>query len=147
MTDDDWKKQFYIWHKSFDFNVRPPVEIDLIKNSIISDLPSDFLSFYRVTNGLRSEWFNMLPLHSPSDLKNTWNSLNRANNPSTTRFFGADDELMKRFFIFAEIGGGYCASIDRNDGSIWYEDEEGIHQTDLNLKEFIETTLREVAEL
>lgn len=147
MTTDEWKKKIDDWRESFELTTRPPIEFSEQTSNLFSGLPSDFVSLYGAANGLRSDWFNILPIHSPDDVKNTWDSLNRANDPSTTRFFGGDDDLMKRFFIFAEIGGGCCASCDRNDGTIWYEDDEGIHQAEFDLKEFIGTTLREVAEL
>lgn len=114
---------------------------------VVGELPKDLHFFYKVTNGLRYEWFNLLPLEDPTSIKETWDGLKRANNLETTKFFGRNPELLKRFLIFAEISGGHCACVDRQDGSIWFQDAEGIHQTNLTLSEFLETTLREVAEL
>jgi hypothetical protein len=145
MTADEWKRQIEDWHAAFEFKTRPPIKRAEQPGNL--SFPDDFGTLSEVTNGLRSDWFHLLPFHSPDDVKDTWDSLNRANDPTTTRFLGRDDELMKRFFIFAEIGGSHCACIDRKDGSIWFEDDEGLHQTDMDLREFVETTLREVAEL
>ena len=113
----------------------------------IGKLPADVRWFYRTTNGLRYEWFNVLPVEQKNDIKHTWDGIKRANNVSTSKFQGFTPELLKRFLIVAEIGGGYCACICRDDGSLWFEDADGIHQTDLTFAEFLETTLREVAEL
>lgn len=147
MTTDEWKKQLVDWRDSFELKVRQPIKSSEYIEQLFSGLPSDLVAIYKVTNGLVSEWFHMLPIYSPENAKNTWDSLERANEATSTRFLGGDEERMERFFIFAEIGGGNCACIQRKDGSIWFEDEEGIHQTDLNLRDFVETMLQEVADL
>ena len=116
-------------------------------SELVRSLPEEFVSFYRTANGLQSVWFNILPVFSKESPKSTWDSLSRANNPKTTRFFNGDPELLKRFIVFAEIGGGYCACIERDTGSIWFEDDDGIHETDMSLREFIEVTLAEVTDL
>ena len=111
------------------------------------EFPEDLHTFYRVTNGLLCEWFNLLPIERDSEVKGTWDGLRRANDASKTKFFTASKDLLDRFLIFADIGGGHCACFDRQDDSIWVQDSDGLHQTDLTLSEFIETTAREVAEL
>lgn len=141
MTVEEWKQQLETWRESFEFKIRPPVDT----GSLFLAFP-EFKSFYEVTNGIRSEIFNVFPTYSNYDIKNTWDSLERVNNPKTTRFLNNDNDLLGRFFIFAEVGGGHCACVDRDDGSIWYEDNEGIHQTDLDLRQFIEASLLEDAE-
>src|SRR3954462_1666112 len=113
----------------------------------VGDLPEDLRSFYQVANGLRYEWFNFLPIELQTDIKDTWDGLKRANSKQTRKCWRGSDEDLRRFLVIAEIGGGHCACLDRSNGSIWFQDEEGLHQTDLTLAEFVETSLREVAEL
>ena len=108
-------------------------------------LPDELADFFRSSNGLSSEWFKVFPIYDKSDPKRTWDSL-EAVNSSKSRFFGGDLEFMKRFLVFADIGGGRCAAFDRLDGTIWFEEDE-LHQTNLSLEEFIETSLREVRDL
>ena len=54
---------------------------------------------------------------------------------------------MKRFVVFAEIGTGTCAVYDKRDGTIWYEEDGQLNQTDLSFEEFIETCVIEASEL
>jgi len=147
MTTNDWKIQIGNWNNLFEIKTRKPIQDSEKISNFFLGLPAGFASLYGVTNGLQSEWFNLVPFYSPDDVKNTWDSLSRANDPRNTRFLGGDEALMGRFFVFAEIGAGCCACIERNDGSIWFEDDESLHQTDLDIGDFIEATLREVAEL
>jgi hypothetical protein len=36
--------------------------------------------------------------------------------------------------------------MDRSDGSIWYEEDGKLHQTDLDLAEFVDLSIREALE-
>mgnify|MGYP003575851395 CR=1 FL=1 len=143
MTRDDWRRQIADWQGQFDLRTRPPIPVASRMEGVLSELADDFVSLYAISNGLRSEGFQLLPMYSPEDPKGTWDSLERANEIASTRFLHADPVLLERFFIFAEIGGGCCACILREDGGIWFEDDEGIHQTDLDLRGFVETMLWE----
>ena len=109
-------------------------------------LGSDFIKFYLVTNGLSCEWFRILPIEDPNNIKNTWDGLKKANDLNKTKF-EVDECFLDRFVVFAEIGGGQCAVFDKLDGSIWYEEEEEFVKTDLTLKSLIEICLKEVKEL
>lgn len=111
------------------------------------DLPQDLWDFYARTNGLDSGWLKVLPLADATTIKRTWDSLQRANDPSKTAYFGGDEELLHRFLIFAALDAVRCAAFDRSDGTIWYEEDGELQQTDLNLSDFIELCLREVREL
>jgi len=112
----------------------------------LGPVPNDLVEFFSLTNGLVHEWFRVLPLEDATNPKRTWDSIERANDPSTTRFLDGDRDLLERFLVFAEIGGGNCAMIDRTDMSIWYE-EDDLHQTDMTLVEFLEVEFREVRDL
>ena len=103
---------------------------------------SDLYEFYRLSNGIEYENFRILPFYDPNNPKKTWDSLERANDPHTTKF-SLDGDLLNKFFVFAELGASHCAMYDRIDGSIWYEDDEGYHRTTMNLKEFVELSLLE----
>jgi hypothetical protein len=126
-----------------------PAPTEAIERTVksIGALPADLESLYLESNGLRSEWFAVLPIEVEDDPKRTWDGLCRANKRDTTRFLKWDPELLLRFIVFCEIGGGRCAVISRDDESIWYEEDEGLFKTTLDLHGFVETTLREVAEL
>lgn len=112
----------------------------------IGTLPSTLRELLRITNGLSLNSFKLFPVFDTTDAKNTWESLQRMNDPVATRYLGKDPTLLKRFLIFSDIGGGDCAVIDRSDGSIWYEDKGELNQTDFDVVGFIEASLREQAE-
>jgi hypothetical protein len=101
---------------------------------------------YKVTNGLDAGVFKLLPVEDSLDIKRTWDSIQRANDPRRTRFLGRSSELLDRFIVFADIGVGRAGVVDRNDGSVWYEDGIELRQTNLRLKEFVELNLREIAQ-
>lgn len=112
----------------------------------LGSVPNELKELYQITNGLSYGWFRVFPIEDKSNIKRTWDSIQKANNPQTSKYLDGNDELLGRFLAFCEIGGGNVAVIDRNDFSIWFEEDE-LHQTDLSLYEFIETTFREVKEL
>jgi len=109
-------------------------------------LPKELENLYYLTNGAEGENFRILPLFRKDDPKKTWDSLERANDINSTKFRIGED-LLSRFLVFGEIGGLNCVMYDRHDQSIWYEDEEGYHKTDLSLKEFIEGLVSEEADV
>ena len=118
-------------------------------SSVLSQLgpvPEELIEFYEVTNGLSYGWFKVLPIEDKLNIKKTWDSIQKANELQKSKYLDGNDELFKRFLIFCVIGGGNVAMIDRNDFSIWYE-EDDLHQTDFSLFEFIETEFKEVQEL
>lgn len=130
----------------FGCDVLPPVGTERLREAeaALGQLPSDLRSLYSFCNGLSSGWFAVLPLFDADRLKATWDSAERANNPSTTRFLARSRDLLARFLVFATIGGNECAVIERTDGSIWFEQGADLHRTDFDLTEFIEACLREV---
>jgi len=149
MTQDDWTDKLEELIHRYPIKVREGIDETILSEAegAVGELPNDLRSLYKVTNGLRYEWFNFLPIERRTDITETWDGMKRANNKQTTKFFGGSKDLLDRFIIIAEIGAGYCACINRHDGSIWFQDTDRMHQTNLTLSEFLETTLREVAEL
>ena len=113
----------------------------------IGPVPEEMLSFYEITNGFQFEWLTVFPLFDNDNVKTTWDSIQRANDVSKTKYLGQDEDLLKRFLVVAHISGGNVAVVDRNDLSVWYEDDDGLCQTDLTYLGLIETLCREVAEL
>lgn len=112
----------------------------------VAGLPEALEEFYKITNGLSAGSFKILPVVDAADIKRTWDSVQRANDAGSTKFLARSSELLKRFIVFAEIGPGRAAAFDRTDGSIWYEEDAELRQTNLSLEGFIETVLREIAE-
>ncbi|PTY00880.1 hypothetical protein DB346_14825 [Verrucomicrobia bacterium LW23] len=148
MTRDDWQQQLNEWVATYDFKPRPPVVPAPEDAALFEALPPVFQAFYQAANGFRSDWFNMLPFHSAADPHRTRDNLGRANDLRTTRFLWQDAELMQRFVVFAhKDGGAACSCVDRREGAIWVQDESGIHQTNLALRNYLESCLRKVAEL
>jgi hypothetical protein len=92
--------------------------------------------FFMQTNGMYHEQLRVLPLFDKSNPKLTWDSIERANDITTTKF-NVDENLLKDFAVFAELEGLTCAMVSKEDGKIWYEDSEGFHRTKLSLEDFI----------
>ncbi len=121
----------------------PANEKDVIAaETAIGSFPKVLKNLYAITNGIEADTFRILPVFDANSIKFTWDSINRANNANNTKF-SLNQELLNKFIIFAEIGALHCAFIDKNDEKIWFEDDEGYHQTDLQLEEFITLCLKE----
>ena len=127
--------------------VHPPLNADEIAQQLAAlHVESAVLAeFYGITNGVEKDWFRIFPLEDLRNVKGTWDSLLRVNGTKTP-YLRDHPELLERFLVVASISGGNCAVLDRTDGRLWYQDEE-LHQTDLDLLEFIRVELREVDEL
>lgn len=145
----DWKQKIQSWHKITQLRTFPPVSDALLNEARarVSDFPAELEELYKVTNGLTAGPFKILPIEDRTDLKRTWDSLQRANKPDATRFLSRSQQLLDQFIVFADIGLGRAAAYDRREGSIWYEEEGQLRQTDLALDDFVEASLRDIAEL
>ena len=134
--------------ETYNVRVQTPVPVDEVERQLAqlnANFP-DLREFYAFTNGLDKDWFRVFPLEDKSNLKKTWDSLGRANDPAKTRYLREHAELLDSFLVFAEISGGNCALLDRNDKSIWYQDQ-GLHQTDMSLIDFLQAEFLEVSEI
>lgn len=144
-----WAETFDVWRSSCNSLVTyPPVvlhEVEKLKVDI-PDIPQELLSLYLASNGLRIGTAQVLPAEAKSSVKRTWDSIQRANSPSTSRFFDGDPDFFSRFIVFAEIGAGEAAVFDRTDGSIWYENEEHLKMTSFTLQDFLQALVKEAAE-
>lgn len=134
---DSYKKKYSC--KSFS-----PLKIETITDveNKIGPFPKELKDFYKLTNGLETENFRIIPIFDLCTPKLTWDSLERENDFKTSKF-SLDKKLLSKFLIFSEIGALHCGMYDRSDFSIWYEDDDGYHRTKLHLKEFIELNLME----
>lgn len=133
--------------KKYGFKTIKPLSREVIEGLVsILGLNAAFLELYLITNGLSHGWFRILPIEDPSNIKDTWDSIQKANDADKSKF-ELDEDFLNRFVVFAEIGAGECAVFDRTDGSIWFEEDEELQKTDMDLAYFIETCLKEVEEL
>ncbi len=106
-------------------------------------LPEDLKRFYKVTNGFEYENFTIFPLLNKDNLKRTWDSLEKANAPKSTKFKIPAEDFLSKFLIFGSLEGMDMMLYDKEDSSLWYEDQEGYHKTNLTLIKFIEGMISE----
>ena len=142
-----WKEIVKRLKGKYGVELEPPLDEDNIRSVVEGlELGKEFVDFYIVTNGLSLGWFRVLPIQDRSRTKKTWDSLQRANDPKTTKY-DLDEQFLERFTAFADIGARECAVYDKTDGTIWYEEGQEYHQTNLSLEGFIELCLKEATEL
>lgn len=110
-----------------------------------SPLPFELKQFYQISNGLVFEEFRILPIFDKEDLKETWDSLERANTLEKTKFKLESISSPNDFLVFAEIGGGHMALYSKADEKIWFEDDEGFYETTLSLCDFIKGIIENIA--
>ena len=128
----------------FGFDMLPPVSKDARNHAAATlALPAGLDSLYEATNGISYEWFEILPLYDEKSIKKTWDSLQKANSLDASKF-DVDEEFLRTFLIFADIGGGDYAAIDRRDGAIWYAEGDELHRTDLDLAGFLQACFKDV---
>ena len=130
--------------KKYGIRISPPVNEEVLEhlNASIGELPKDLNNLYKLTNGLEGETFKILSILNPKDPSNTWDSIERANQLDSSRF-SINPEILNRFIIFSEIGSNYAGLIEKETHKIWFEDEEGWHETDLSITEFIEALIKD----
>ena len=102
MNEKDWTELLAKVALEVPIRCRGPVAEDALAKAELSvgTLPSDLRSMYRVTNGLRYEWFNIFPIEQKVEIKETWDGLLRANDKKRTKFLGGGEELLSRFLVF-----------------------------------------------
>ncbi len=143
-----WEETLLRWKADFDIQTRRPVTPEVLDNAAQQiGLPTDLMALYEHTNGISRAWLNVLPILDPDDPKRTWDSVQRANDLQKTACLEGDESLLRCFVVFAVLDAGRCAAVDRDDGSVWYEDGDELCQTTLFLAEFIETCLKEIRDL
>ena len=99
------------------------------------NINGDFASFYQNTNGLIYESFRVLPFYDADNTKKTWDSFEKANSDKSK--FSLEHTVKNNFLVFAEIGSRHCGLYQKNNGTLWFEDDNGFNQTDMDLGEFI----------
>lgn len=149
----DWNAAITAWKRDFDCEVLPALPAQLVRQKLdfFRKIPPEFHTFYTACNGLNCEAFVVFPFHDNANLKRTWSSLERVNDPQKSEFFRVSAEpdrsaLFDRFFIFARIGYEECAALERDSGKIWYQSGSDFSQLNTSLQEFIELSLREASE-
>jgi len=145
----NWKERLLNWKTKFGCTVAPPVKEELLRKAFekLGTFPRELIELFHYCNGIELNWFKIFPIENKYNIKDTWDGILRANNRETTRLLNRDEGLLSQFLIFAILDGGRCAVIKNSDNSIWYEENNELHETDLNLPDFIETCLRESKEL
>ncbi len=141
-----WNELIIEWVELYELTFLPPVDANRLSEvSSALRIPRRLQELYRACNGLELEWFRLLPLEDRGDITRTWDSIERANNHQTARFLGGDRILLDRFFVFAIMAVDSCACLERETGVIWYQAQEKLHETDFDLGEFVDSSLREAA--
>ena len=145
----DWNILLPDWVARYGCKIRRPATAEVLVQTISSlgNVPDELADLYKHSNGLVLDWFALFPLEDPTDIKNTWDGIKRANNPEKSRFLGNDPELFERFLVFASLDANACAAYDRLSKQIWYKEQDELVETDFSLPDFIEAALREVSEI
>jgi len=109
----------------------------------LGNLPGEIKDLLARSNGLVCRSFRLFSAFDSEQPRKTWESLQRANDPSKTQALGGDRELLARFLVFADIGAG-VAVWDRTQRSIWFEEtrDDQLRQTFFTLRDFVETMVR-----
>jgi len=123
----------------------PPAATEETRSSVTDVIGTehiDFINFYSLTNGLSLQWLTILPNSEVPAAP--FITLREANDVTRTPYLGANDDLLSRFAVFADIGGGSVAAVEKSNGIIWHEEDGELVQTTLDLESFILTCLREM---
>jgi hypothetical protein len=139
----DWLSN--LKHTSADVELLAPAAPGVISEAerSVGELPRELKAVLEQANGVVCRSFRLYSAFDRGQPKKTWESIQRANDPVSARALGGDRELLTRFLVFADIGGGF-AVWDRTGSFIWFEEagDEELRQTDLSFREFIEMMVR-----
>ena len=131
---------------SRDVEFLPPATAAVLADAerVLGELPTELTDLLSRSNGVVCRSFRIYSAFDRDQPKKTWESLQRANDIEKTRALGGDRDLLDRFLVFADIGGGF-AVWDRTDHSIWFEelDNDDLRQTDLSFQAFVESMVRD----
>jgi hypothetical protein len=143
----DWSKEVAQWARTYGAKIQSGASDERIAatETTVGPLPDELRALLRASNGIRGDTFSVLPVFNPNLAKTTWNSLERTNDARTTKFsmFEGDEELLKRFLVFVDIGGSRCGAFDRVRRTYWFEDDDELVETNLDLVGFIDALFRE----
>jgi len=142
-TAGDWLDELRVTYPELDLFPPAAAESLVEVEKTVGQLPDELRDLLRRSNGLVCRSFRLYSAFDREKPKKTWESLQRANDPAKTHALGGDRELLGRFLVFADIGGGH-ALFERSSGSIWFEEppDDQVRQTDLGLREFVETLVQ-----
>ena len=85
----------------YNFRLAPPAPTGLIeKTHSVLELPKSLQHLYSITNGLRCGWFRIPPIYDPDRVKQTWESIQRVNDPATSKYLADENDFLKRYLIF-----------------------------------------------
>jgi hypothetical protein len=124
-----------------EINFIKPASDELISffESTITKLPEDLKRLYMFTNGFFSPTLDVLPIFDGSNVKKTWDSINKANSKKTK--FVIQNELFDRFCIFGATSSTVSQALlfDKKDFKFYYQDicDDEIKQTNLNFRDLI----------
>jgi hypothetical protein len=141
-STDAWIAKLTSLHPDLEICPPAPASNVSLAEEKLGVIPPELAALYRATNGLENRSFRILPVFDEARTKKTWDSLQRLNDPATTRALAGDRALLGKFLVFADIGNGY-AMINRSDGRIWFEElnQVDVKETDLTFREFVEIML------
>ncbi len=101
----------------------PPAPADLREEAFSAlEMPEPLRQFYNITNGITHEWFRIPPISDPDCIKETWNSIQRINDPGTSKYLADETRSWQRFLVFAELSGPDYSVFDRERSTIWYSE-------------------------
>ena len=120
-----------------DLSFVKPVSTELLDNfeHNVAKFPIELRKVYEFTNGFFAPMFDLLPIFDKSNIKRTWDSINRANSEKNT--FNFSQTWLDRFCIFGKFDGKYAAAFDKNDHTLWIEYPDGMHEKIISLRDFL----------
>jgi len=148
MNITEWNKKINKWGAFKNCQLFPPASPQSVEAAIksVGDIPDCLKYFWLSTNGIIINSLKILPVENfknKKTIKQTWDSIQRANDEKKTRFLSSSLILLKDFIVFSDIGVGYAGLISRRNKSIWFEDIDCIRETSSCLEDFISSFLNE----
>ena len=79
----NWDEKINLWKNCFSLKTFPPASDLMIQDAKtkVKDFPKILEGLFKVSNGLNMNGIKVLPIENYSNLKQTWDSIQRANDP------------------------------------------------------------------
>lgn len=140
----EWQKILDDWRIMFNITILKPVNSEIFEKwkSKNDWMNQDISEFYKICNGISWDGGRVLPLFDNDNSKKTWDSLQRANDFNLGK--NVHDELfLMQYYIIGEFAAGGFFAVDKKKLSFWFEEEGFLHETDAEMKDFLELVIRD----
>jgi hypothetical protein len=139
-----WESILNSWIKKYNIKILKPVNYADFERWKLENywFSEDFYDFYKFCNGIIWDGGKILPIFNTDKPKETWDSLQRANDYKLNKYI-ADQKFLESYYILGDSIGGSFFAIEKNIKTLWFEEDGQLHETDAEIQDFLELMIQD----